>query len=365
MKNIKLPVYPNKLLDDLNDENLISAVNIKINEENNHVMLQREINNLLFDKKYNPSQSASDYFKIHLKNTASNIKSFLKENGLNEAKCIDVGCGKGEFVNLLNEDNYFNCIGFDTSFEGSNNKIHKRYLNINDFDTNVNLVILKYVLDYIYPPNEFLGFLKKIYPNAYIFIEGPLIEDTVKKNRFYDICFEQINYFSKKSYSNFFDDKILKSGDTFGNQYYYLISRLEYFNENSLINFKQENFKKIDLDNLFPQMKIQLENFKKVYDITDKLWFWGAARKTVMFLHHFFEYYNLDLNQQKIECVDQNISKEGKYLPSSKIKISSVKNLLKKLKIKDKIIISNPLYGSEIKNFLNSNLEFEPKLIIL
>ncbi len=365
MNNIKLPVYPNKLLDDLKDDNFINSASIKINEENNYIILERESNDLIFDERYNPSQNSSDFYKNHLKKTVSNIKNFLKDNGISKAKCVDVGCGKGEFVNLLNEDKYFNCIGFDTSYEGSSNKIKKRYLNKKDFDPEVNLVILKYVLDYIYRPYEFLNTLKEIFPNSFIFIEGPYIEDTIKKNRFYDICFEQINYFSKKTYSNFFKNKILNCGNTFGDQYFYLISHFKYLNKNSISNFKKESFKITNLDTLFPEMKTQLKKLKDIYDGSEKLWFWGAARKTVMILHHFFDYYKLALNSSKFGCVDQNSFKENKYLPSTKIKVLLAKNLLKKITEKDIIIVSNPLYQNEIEKYLNSNLNFKPKITIL
>ena len=365
MNNIKLPVYPNKLLDDLKDDNFINSASIKINKENNYIILERESDDLIFDEKYNPSQNSSDLYKNHLKKTVSIIKNFLKENGISRAKCVDVGCGKGEFVNLLNEDKYFNCIGFDTSYEGSSNKIKKRYLNKKDFNTEVNLVILKYVLDYIYSPYDFLNTLKEIFPNAYIYIEGPYVEDTIKKNRFYDICFEQINYFSKKTYSNLFNNKILNCGNTFGDQYFYLISHFTHLNKNSISNFKKEKFKTTNLGTLFPEMNIQLKKLKEIYDEAEKLWFWGAARKTVMILHHFTECYKLALDFSKFGCVDQNNFKENKYLPSTKIKVLFAKNFLRKVKENDIIIVSNPLYRNEIEKYLNSNLNFKPKITIL
>lgn len=365
MNSLKLPIYPNKLLENLDDDNLLDNVILKTNAKTKYITLQRENNNLSFDNKYNPSQSSSNLYKIHLQNTFRLIKSFLEEQGLNSANCVDVGCGKGEFVNLLNEDSFFNCIGFDTSYEGKNNKIQRRYLNENDYDPQINLVILKYVLDYIYPPNKFLEFLKKIFPNAYIFIEGPYIEDSIINNRFYDICYEQINYFSKESYLNFFNNKILKSGFTFGNQYFFLISHLKFYNKNSDIDYQAKNLKKINIENIFPNMKVQLTSLKKIYDESEILWFWGAARKTVMCIYHFFYNYEKELNLNNFRCIDQNTSKSGKYLPGTKIKVTTPERIIKKIKINDRIIISNPFYENEIKNYLNSKLEFDIKIIIL
>ena len=144
-----------------------------------------------------------------------------------------------------------------------------------------------------------------------------------------------------------------------------MISHLKYFNQSSSINYEKNNYKNTDLEILFPEMKIQLKNLKKIYDISEKLWFWGAARKTVMFLHHFYEYYQSELSKDKFGCIDQNSFKDGKYIPSTKIKVIIPKKFLEKVKIKDSIIISNPFYENEIKNFLLSNLKFEPRIIIL
>ena len=168
------------------------------------------------------------------------IKSFLEEQGLISANCVDVGWERCEFVNLLNEDSFFNCIGFDTSYEGKNNRIQRRYLNENDYDPQINLVVLKYVLDYIYPPNQILRIFKKNFSKCFIFIEGPYIEDSIINNRFYDICYEQINYFSKESYLNFFNNKILKSGFTFEISTFFLISHLKFYNKNSDIDYQEK-----------------------------------------------------------------------------------------------------------------------------
>ena len=41
---------------------------------------------------------------------------------------------------------------------------------------------------------------------------------------------------------------------------------------------------------------MKTQKIKEIYDEAEKLWFWGAARKTVMILHHFTECYKLALD---------------------------------------------------------------------
>ena len=76
MNSLKLPIYPNKLLENLDDDNLLDNVILKTNAKTKYITLQRENNNLSFDNKYNPSQSSSNLYKIHLQNTFRLIKSF-------------------------------------------------------------------------------------------------------------------------------------------------------------------------------------------------------------------------------------------------------------------------------------------------
>ena len=84
-----------------------------------------------------------------------------------------------------------------------------------------------------------------------------------------------------------------------------------------------------------------------------------------MCIYHFFYNYEKELNLNNFRCIDQNTSKSGKYLPGTKIKVTTPERIIKKIKINDRIIISNPFYENEIKNYLNSKLEFDIKIIIL
>ena len=365
MREILLPIFPNKLHHKKDEIDQNDIVSIYLNLKDNSLFLKRRNNNLLFDKDYNPSQSASHYYQAHLSNTANKLKNFFEERKYLKCKSVDVGCGQGEFVNLLNKDNFFNSIGFDTSYLGNDLKIKKRYLNKNDYDPEVNLITLKYVLDYIYPPNELLYLLKNLFPNAFIYIEGSYIEDTIKNNRFYDICYEQINYFSKKSYVNFFDGKILKNGKSFGDQYQYIISHVKDLNPNLSDEYKNQNLELTDLNNLFPNMTNSLEKIKELIKLPGKIWFWGAARKSVMFLHHLFNFTEINKYSYRFGCVDQDILKHEKYLPSTKLEVISPDNFLQQIKKEDKVIVSNPVYFNEIKNSLSLKLSFNPTILHL
>ena len=80
-----------------------------------------------YSKNYNNEQSLSSVFQTHLKNVLKIIRSNFKKDD----KILEIGCGKGTFFKIL-EKNYKYIRGFDTSYEGNNKKIIKRYVTKKD-----------------------------------------------------------------------------------------------------------------------------------------------------------------------------------------------------------------------------------------
>lgn len=66
-----------------------------------------------YDKQYQNEQSHSYYFQEHI----DSIFSLLKSKGFGGKKVIEIGCGKGYFLEKLQE-NGFNVTGFDPAYEG-------------------------------------------------------------------------------------------------------------------------------------------------------------------------------------------------------------------------------------------------------
>ena len=78
------------------------------------------------------------------------------------SKIVEVGCGKGDFVELVQSDGYFLIEGYDASYEGNNSLIKKRYLNHDD-RLSADIVVLRHVLEHIPRPHEFLTMLSNIF----------------------------------------------------------------------------------------------------------------------------------------------------------------------------------------------------------
>ena len=66
------------------------------------------------------------------------FKKYLPKN----SNVVEVGCGKGDFVELLNNDGYFKATGYDVIYEGNNKNIFKRFLNSEDKIENFPFLLL-------------------------------------------------------------------------------------------------------------------------------------------------------------------------------------------------------------------------------
>ena len=77
-----------------------------------------------------------------------------------DTKIIEVGCGKADFLTLLESSGYQDVFGYDTTYDGDAKNILKRYLREDD-ETNTDLFILRYFRAYT-EALQFLKMLKKI-----------------------------------------------------------------------------------------------------------------------------------------------------------------------------------------------------------
>ena len=60
------------------------------------------------------------------------VLKLLKKQLKQGSKIVEVGCGKGDFVELVQADGSFKISGYDAAYEGKNPSIKKRYLNTKD-----------------------------------------------------------------------------------------------------------------------------------------------------------------------------------------------------------------------------------------
>ena len=294
-----------------------------------------------YDADYDNNQAFSSRFQLHMRSVLDILKSVSEP----DSSLVEVGCGKGDFVELVQDDGYFKVKGYDATYEGTSSSIERRYLTKND-SIKADLVVLRHVLEHIQSPHNFLNMLKDIFGNTKVYIEVPNYSWITKNKTFFDITFEHVNYFTQKSLRNLFGEEEVQQGLIFDDQYQYIIADLSNINTEfeNLYNLGKWEF--LSFRDIFPNFENKIENLEQSA-CQRPIYVWGAGTKGCLFLAHCKNMGRLIKSVKGV--VDQNPTKNGKFLPGSSVPIQSENEFLKSMPDDAFIIVANPAYKREIE----------------
>lgn len=285
-----------------------------------------------YDQEYQNEQNYSIAFVNHLKE----VCDYLISENFKDKKIVEIGCGKGYFVELMQSKGFSNIYGFDPAYEGENPKIIKDYFSQQYQSLNADLVIMRHVLEHIEKPLEFLNMIKSAcVDTTKIFIEVPDFDWIVSNKAFWDIYFEHCNYFDEHYLKSFFKQATVKK--LFGGQY--------------LIALADINTLKAPYSYYRYKTNIFNNGIKQLCDFLDKnqpVILWGASSKGVTLLNL------IDKNRQYIDyCIDINPKKQNFFISATGHKIFPPAVLELRDKMTDlSVIVTNQNYLGEIsKNF--------------
>ena len=300
-----------------------------------------EIDRIDYSQGYENSQVHSDKFQRHM----SSVLQLLKNNFPKGSRVVEVGCGKGDFLEMVVEDGYFQIRGFDASYSGSNKKIEQKYLNESD-SIDADLIVLRHVLEHIKNPLSFLKMLRHIFGDTYIYIEVPCFDWIRKNQTFFDITYEHVNYFSQLSLKKLFEKTSSQHGVFFEEQYQYVIAGLQALNPDFEKIYNSVNWKSVSMEQLFPNLVNCIDKYENLAK-GRSIFVWGAATKGCLFLAHCAKQ-NKIIDKVKF-AIDQNPKKIGKYLAGSLVRIGSKEEFFAEVRLDDLLIIANPAYRREIE----------------
>jgi len=289
---------------------------------------------LIYDKNYQNEQACSRAFQRHLDNVLDII---LRNVSLHE-RGIEIGCGKGYFLELLQAAGA-KVMGYDPTYEGSNPRVIKKYFTHDTVAGSPDYLILRHVLEHIPDPWVFLEQLKHICKKGTkIYIEVPCFKWILQHNSFYDIFYEHINYFTIDVLSGAFS-RIIDSDKFFGGQYFYIVADLSSYNKPS--NYKGDNFDKLEIDVLLKSLVA-----KKISGI-DNNFVWGAGAKGITFTNILMQ---RGITVKTI--IDINPAKQNKFAALTGVSIVAPDLIMNQLNAAD-IFIMNPLYVEEIAEMIS------------
>ena len=320
--------------------------------------------NTAFDEEkldYNQTYENSLHFSPRFQTYARELAQYLgNKYKLQNKTIIDIGCGKGDFLNMLCSYGNNRGIGFDPSIPDDypTPSSQKEIVYVKDYFSPkysnylADLICSRHTLEHVSDPIFFLKSVRetiKKSSQSIIFFEVPNMKYILEKGFVWDIIYEHVLYFTPNSLQNAFKlagFKVHHVDETFERQFLTIeailanaktvelptqsseiISILEKFSDNydKLITFWQEKIERFGRDKL-------------------KAVIWGAGSKGITFLN------TLQIDDQINYVVDINPRKEGKYIAGSGQQIVSP-DFLQKYK-PDAVIVMNSIYIQEIKEII-------------
>lgn len=330
-----LPVFQNRMYDSQQEAIDCPKGNLRLIEDPDTGLIYNDLFEpklVDYDQNYQNEQGVSLLFREHL-----NQISYIIENFIGKQNLIEVGCGKGLFLEILQEK-CFDIIGFDPTYEGKNRSIERKYFT-HGLGLNAKGLILRHVLEHIQNPIDFLFQLKDANSGiGTIYIEVPCFDWICGHRAWFDIFYEHVNYFRLSDFYRLFD-RVLSSGYVFGGQYIYVVADL------ATLRCPQKD----DNDNVkFPSDFTNTINKYLKTKTESKVGVWGGASKGVIFSLLMSRY------GSPVDFVfDINPAKQDKYLPATGLRVEPPCRIFEILPKNSLLYVMNSNYMEEIKKMSN------------
>lgn len=294
-----------------------------------------------YDDSYQNDQGYSLQFKSHLDEIADLCCGYLVSK---ECLIVDVGCGKGGFVELLRGKG-FNSIGYDNAYQGNSPYIRKSFFSVDSHEKG-EFLILRHVLEHIPSPWKFLeGIAEANNHQGLLYIEVPDLEWILENRAYFDIFHEHVNYFRKDDFLKRYGDAVLFQSNSFGGQYLSVIIQLEHLQSHSLSIMLESDCR---LSHAFSKLSEHEDlTYSKLTQV-DKIVIWGAAAKGVVFAAKAPP----NIRNKIHYAIDINPSKQDHFMPISGVQVLSPQNGLSRLALSNLVVIMNPNYEEEIRKSL-------------
>jgi SAM-dependent methyltransferase len=313
-----------------------------------------------YSRQYEESQDFSPTFSAFAESLA---KRLVEKYQLQNKTILEIGCGKGRFLEYLCAFGDNHGIGIDPSHVPArvDSNVASRVEFINDFYSEeythlqADFICCRHTLEHIDQTYDFMKIIRNSIgdrKDTLVFIEVPDVLRVLQEGAFWDIYYEHCSYFSLGSLARLFRSlhfDILDLELDYDDQY--LLITAKPVDAPTPSQFDQEK----DL-NLLTEA---VDRFQRVCSERIQKWsewiedwnanrkrtvVWGSGSKAVAFLT------TLGLKDAVEYVVDINPYRQGNYIPGSG-QLIVPPSFLQSYQ-PDNVIIMNPIYEQEIRNDL-------------
>ncbi|SEA44851.1 C-methyltransferase C-terminal domain-containing protein [Desulfuromusa kysingii] len=321
-----------------------------------------------FTLGYEDQQGFSETFMKYLTRISNEL---ISKYDLKGKTILEIGCGKGDFINLLNKLAGGIGIGVDPAYEDgrqSNQHLtfYKEYYSEKHGALNPDFICCRHTFEHIFHTYDFLRLIRMSLgqKKPVVFFEIPQINRILDIQAFWDIYYEHCSYFSAGSLGRLFRNAGFDVLDI----------RLDYSDQYLLIEAVPSDTpaeKTFPIEETVADQKVRIENFKtkinqqlsewekrlkQMKESGEKVVVWGGGSKSVGFLTQFSDLSLIDY------VVDINPNMEGNYIPG--IGSRYVQPEFLKDYQPDTVIIMNGVYQDEITKTMSA-MGVNPKVYSL
>lgn len=323
------PIFQNRMYDSADEARACPRGQIRLVEDLRTGLVYNDRFDpglMQYDAAYQNEQGISEPFRAHLDWAADLVCEVMGTGRL-----IEVGCGKGTFLEMLAERGA-DITGFDPTYEGDDPRIEKVYFGP-DLGLRGDGLVLRHVLEHIQDPVDFLRQLARANGGqGLIYIEVPCFDWICHNRAWFDIFYEHVNYFRLSDFSKIFG-RVVQAGHCFGGQYLYVIGDLASLREPAYdaenpVNFPGDFTASLEAGNTTP------------HDVV-----WGGASKGLI-----YSMLRERAGRPVAGIVDINPAKQNKFLAGTGLQVRAPADLLPGLPADTRILVMNPNYTEEIKS---------------
>lgn len=312
-----------------------------------------------YSTRYEETQGFSGTFNAFARMLAQQL---IDRYQLRGKTILEIGCGKGEFLNLLCELGDNRGIGIDPAYvpQRGDARLAGQVEFIQDFysekyaDLTADFICCRHTLEHIAPTYEFLAQLRHTLGDrqSLVFFELPDMMRVLREGAFWDIYYEHCSYFTTGSLARLFRAtgfEVLDLELAYDGQYILLTARpVNRLTTPTLAG--EDDLAEVDAAvAVFPQVVAHAQRYwRSVVDETvergERVVVWGSGSKGVALLT------TLGLGDEIAGVVDINPYRQGKFMPGTGHPIIAPEQLREIAP--QHVLVMNPIYCREIQRDL-------------
>ncbi|MBI2412379.1 MAG: methyltransferase domain-containing protein [Deltaproteobacteria bacterium] len=160
-----------------------------------------------YTAEYENSLHFSPLFQDYARSLAVGL---IERHNLYNKEVVEIGSGKGDFLNLICDLGGNRGVGFDPTYicERDENRDNDKVVFVNEMYSEKNtpaacdMLICRHVLEHLSNPKEFLTMIRSVLGgrrSTSVYVEVPNADYMLREKKYWDVIYEHASYFTKAS----------------------------------------------------------------------------------------------------------------------------------------------------------------------